>query len=230
MQIVAIVLGFLPAFAWLVFFIQEDPDKEPKKLLFLTFVAGAGAAVATLLIQVLLNKGFETIGIEAFAIVPLVILALIEELMKFAAAYFTARRKSAFDIPTDAMIYIIVAALGFATVENLGAISFQNDQGSLFISIYETATLRFVGATLLHALASAIVGYYWAMSILKPRGLKFIVKGMVLATVLHTVFNYLILHFDPSRNNNILYAFLLVVTAGLFVLNDFEKLNKEKAN
>jgi RsiW-degrading membrane proteinase PrsW (M82 family) len=227
-QAIAIILGFLPAFAWLVFFMQEDPDKEPPKLLLLAFLAGAGAAIATLFVQVLLNKGFETIGVATLAIVPLIMMALIEELMKFGAAYLAVRRNAAFDIPTDAMIYMIVVALGFATLENLGAISFEGGKESLFVSLYETATLRFVGATLLHALTSAIVGYYWAMSILKPRGGKFLAGGIALATVLHTIFNYLILHFDSSRNNNIVYAFLLVVAAGLFVLNNFEKLNKEK--
>ena len=91
--------------------------------------------------------------------------------------------------------------------------------GSFAASIAFTLSLRFVGATLLHALASGIVGYYWALGALRGKGGRFIAVGLVIATALHALFNLLILHYG-----NIAYALVLLVLLGFFVLNDFEKL------
>ncbi|MBI4094348.1 MAG: hypothetical protein HY436_00915, partial [Candidatus Liptonbacteria bacterium] len=79
----------------------------------------------------------------------------------------------------------------------------------------------FIGATLLHALASAIVGYYWAVSIRDFGMRKPLLTGLALATALHAAFNLLIIHFGTMA-----YPVLLLVIAGFFIVNDFEKLRR----
>jgi len=72
-----------------------------------------------------------------------------------------------FDEPTDAMIYCIIAALGFASVENLMIlfkISFPDFGQAIGIMGF-----RFLGATLLHTLASAMVGYWLARGLLETK-------------------------------------------------------------
>jgi RsiW-degrading membrane proteinase PrsW (M82 family) len=44
--------------------------------------------------------------------------ACIEELTKFAAAFFIALRARVFDEPLDAVIYMVTVALGFSAAEN----------------------------------------------------------------------------------------------------------------
>jgi len=113
------------------------------------------------------------------------------------------------------MIYMITAALGFAAVENIAA-AYNN---SLPV-ILETTTLRFFGATLLHTLCSGLVGYYWAKSILSDSKNK-LIFGLSLAALLHAIFNYLIIKYEP-----VIVPTIFLIIFALFILHDFEKLKK----
>jgi len=232
MTLLIIILGLLPSFAWLFFYLKEDPRPEPKKLIALTFLAGAVFGFFALLLQTALDCGYaKSQNLDclarrdsSFTSVPFLVIAfaLIEEVAKFGAAYFTVRKKSAFDEPVDAMIYTTVAALGFAALENLGAIS-QASKSFLGGNIFAVTSLRFIGATLLHALSSALAGYFWAKSIREFNAKRFIFLGLIIATLLHTVFNYLIIIFG-----NPIYVIIFLAIVGFFTLNDFEKLKGRK--
>ena len=216
----SILLGLLPAAVWLIFFLQEDRKKpEPKGLILSTFILGGLAAFAALQFQTMFNSVAIPLGIKHFSPFSIFWLAGIEEVVKFLAVYLWIRKRKAFDEPIDAMIYMIVAALGFATVENIASVSRS-------ISGFELVTLRFMGATLLHSLSSALVGFYWALGIIKGVKIwKSILTGLFLATLLHTIFNSLILLYGPA-----LQVTLFLVFVAFFVLNDFEKLKKVPAN
>ncbi len=231
MTYLIILLGLLPGFTWLLFYLQEEVHPEPKKMIAKVFFAGALSAIVALVIQLAINCGLtsgfagcsKTLGKEVH-ITPLVLLvfAAVEEILKFGAAYFIIAKSKYFDKPVDAMIYMAVAALGFATVENLGALS---NQGTplLLDGLLQVAILRFVGTTLLHTLTSSIAGYFWAIGIRNFKNKNFIVYGLFLATILHTAFNYLIL-----TTVNLLYPIVFVATIGFFTLGDFDKLRKEE--
>lgn len=222
----AIVFAFLPGFAWLVFYLQEDLHPEPKKLIALTFLMGAASAIFALFVEITFDLSLEKLklgnppSLPSVAIISLLFVALVEEISKFAGAYFSIHKNKNFDEPVDAMIYTMVAALGFATVENLGVLTGEaGKQTALLRDIFETTSLRFVGATLLHALTSSVVGYWWAISIRKFKAKKFLLWGLLLATTLHALFNFLIIIFG-----NVVYPIILLVIVGFFVLADFEKL------
>ncbi|PIU98790.1 hypothetical protein COS60_01185, partial [Candidatus Wolfebacteria bacterium CG03_land_8_20_14_0_80_39_317] len=121
-----------------------------------------------------------------------------------------------FDEPIDAMIYMITAALGFAMVENI-AIMFNI---KILSEAFSIITLRFVGATLLHALSSGLVGYYWAKGIISNRTKLLVFKGIVFATLLHMVFNYLILSFKET----LIYPTIFLIIVALLIFWDFEKI------
>ncbi len=220
-----ILLGLIPGLVWLFFFLQEDPDGEPPKLIAATFVIGAAFAFFALLVQLALNERLVQYNLSTTAPIAIIAMALIEEVAKFMAAFTSVHRNRAFDVPTDAMIYMIVAALGFATVENLGAVATRPSLITSASGMFETATFRFAGATLLHALAAGIIGYHWARGLMKGRLVIRIVWGIVLATALHALFNYLIL-----GHGTLFYALVFVLFGGLFVLKDFEELNRARIN
>jgi RsiW-degrading membrane proteinase PrsW (M82 family) len=222
MTALAILLGLLPGLAWLAFYLREDLHPEPKRLLLLTFLAGAGFSMFALALQLTVNALLPALGIASLSLFSLLVFAAVEECVKFAAAYTAIHSNPEFDEPVDAMIYMVVAALGFATVENIGALYGLSPAAGFLGNLFETVSLRFVGATLLHTLASALVGYFWAVSIRDFNSKKFIVHGLVVATVLHTIFNYLILLYEGFA-----YPLLFVLVVGFFVLNDFERLNRK---
>lgn len=222
MLIFFIFLGLLPSLAWLVFFLKEDVHPEPKKMIAKVFLVGALATFIVLQIQLILrDEILKNLSIAQYSSITFLFLAATEEIFKFLAVYLVVRKSKFFDEPIDAMIYMITAALGFAMIENIAVLS----SIALFSEAISIIVLRFVGATLLHALSSAIVGYYWAKGIIlsSVSGVKknvwiFIFQGLVLASLLHTIFNYLIL------KEVMIYSILFLITIALFVFWDFERL------
>jgi RsiW-degrading membrane proteinase PrsW (M82 family) len=227
MLALSLILGLLPGFAWLIFYLGEDPHPEPKRLIMLTFFAGIAFGFFTIIVEQIFNGAMAQIGVLEFSLISLFGLAFIEEFMKFAAAYFAVGKSPELDEPIDAMIYMIVAALGFATLENIGAITnvaAAASAGTLVASVFETVSMRFIGATLLHSLTSAIVGYHWALGMVKKNVPHYLIAGLIIATILHACFNFLILNYE-----DIGYSVIFLLTIGFFVLNDFEKLKRIKA-
>lgn len=232
MSFLIIFLALLPGLTWLFFYLKEDPHPEPKRLITIVFINGALFAFAAFLVQIIFKRfGWAvdmtsdipaTLAQPYTLILTIILFSLIEEISKFAAAYLVVHNKPEFDEPIDAMIYSVVAALGFATVENLGSIFPQNGQKLAIDIAVETLFLRFVGATLLHALAGSFIGYYWALSIRKMGLKRYLVMGIIIATVLHAVFNYLIIAYG-----GLIYNLVLVTVVGFFSLADFEKLKQK---
>ena len=212
----------IPSLIWLFFFLKEDLHPEPKRIIALTFGAGAFVSVFILSIQYVLDS--LMFGIPELLIFSVFSLALIEEIFKFLAAYWCVSRDRAFDEPVDAMIYMAAAALGFASVENL--FIFAGSLSSIISlsipEILDTFVLRFFGATLLHATSSALVGFYWAKGKILGKKWGNILFGIFIATTLHAAFNLLILRFQGE--NLFLYPGMFLILSIFLVLSDFEKL------
>jgi RsiW-degrading membrane proteinase PrsW (M82 family) len=223
MLIIALVFGLLPGFAWMIFYLGEDPHPEPKRMIAFTFIVGMAFGFFTVALENAFSGGVTNFGIQEFSFLSLLALAFIEEIMKFASAHFAISKSPDFDEPVDAMIYMVVAALGFATLENIGAIANISSQATVFPIVLETISFRFVGATLLHTLTSGIIGYHWALGIVQHRVKEYLIAGFIIAAVLHACFNYLIVTYGGAA-----YSVVFLMVIGFFVLNDFEKLKRIK--
>lgn len=225
MVIIFVLLGFLPSFAWLFFFLKEDIHPEPKKMIAKVFIWGALITSVAILVQYLFRYLLGTIGIGQYQFVSFLLFGIIEEVLKFWAAYSVVKKSPFFDEPMDAMIYMITAALGFALVENVVVVSgIKIASEAIGVLIF-----RFVGATLLHALSSAIVGYYWALSIIKKKTnnvSSMLFWGLIVASVLHGIFNYLIMMFREAM----IYPIIFLIIIALFVFWDFEKIKSKENN
>ncbi len=229
--LITIALGLLPGFAWLLFYLQEDTHPEPKRMIAMVFAAGVLSAIVALFMEI----GASCVAASHLAdcskkisdgvdLTPLllIVFAAIEELVKFGAVWFTVAKTKYFDEPIDAMVYMAIAALGFATLENIGALLGQSSE-PFMTGLFETATFRLVGTTLLHTLTASVIGYFWALEIRNFKSGKFLLYGLVLAIALHVIFNYLILMYS-----NLIYPIVFVAIAGFFVLGDFDKLKGKK--
>lgn len=193
---VAFLGGVLPALLWLAFWLFEDKyEPEPKRYIFMTFLLGMAGVFVALKLEEFIIPYIDPGFLLTMQASPLLLAswAVIEELIKLAAAYF-ALRAWVFDEPVDAIIYTVTAALGFAAMENafflMGTLE---SEGALRAVI--TGDLRFLGATLLHTLTSATIGVALALSYYKQVGLRRLtaLAGVILAITLHTLFNFFIL-------------------------------------
>lgn len=223
MDVLVFFVSLLPGVAWLFFYLQEDCHPEPKWLLFLVFCGGIISALIAYTAQDSLGPWLEGQGIQFYSFTSLTIFAVVEELAKFFLVWIIIHKNREFDEPIDAMIYMVVAALGFATLENLGAIMHKDGNGFVELgTAVETTSLRMVGATLLHTLTSGLIGYYWATAIREFNENRYLLLGIGLAGVLHACFNYLIITYGELS-----YALLFVLIVGFFILSDFEKLREK---
>jgi len=211
--IAALLGGLFPALAWLWFWSREDRHPEPKRLVALAFIAG----MITVMIVIPIQKyvaGFlatQTLIFSAWS--------TIEEVMKFVVAYVTVLWRHEDDEPVDPVIYMIAVALGFAALENT-LFLLSPLGGSTMLETIMTGNLRFVGATLLHVLCSAVVGLALAFSFYK-KGLAHVIPvaiGVILASLLHAGFNFLILNAPEEyllRTFSIVWFGVVVVLAGV---------------
>ncbi len=227
-----LLLTFLPPVLWLLFYIREDRHPEPKLLLLMTFIGGMISVVLAIvgecaLVQLIdkgtCEQGVNYAGENAFTL--FLGIAFVEEYVKYIVVKFLVLRRVDFDEPVDGMIYMITAALGFAAAENALFI-FPLFSQSVLLGL-EVTTNRFLGANLLHALSSAIVGFFLARAWFSPHRHHFIAIGIIIASFLHALFNYLILVRDGMPEGT-LYLFLLLAMMAIIVFIDFERLRKGK--
>jgi RsiW-degrading membrane proteinase PrsW (M82 family) len=215
----ALIGGILPALFWLWFWIQEDKlHPEPRGRILFAFWGG--------MVAVLLAYPLEKIVRTRFGLTfPTIIgWAVIEEILKFAAAYFTALRSKAYDEPIDAPEYLITAALGFAAIENVFFILAPLLDGNIAQGL-ATGNMRFIGASLLHVVTSGVLGYCIGREFYQGRLAKYSWRavGLLLAVSLHALFNQFILYDSGSKT---LLAFSLVWIACLGILLLFEKIKR----
>ncbi|MFA7309832.1 MAG: PrsW family glutamic-type intramembrane protease [Candidatus Paceibacterota bacterium] len=207
--IAAIAGGILPALAWLWFWRREDSKHpEPRKLIALAFLAG----MVTVAIVIPIEK-FVQPYMPDYAWLPAMTLvfvawSFIEEIMKYVAARVTVLWRREDDEPIDPVIYMVTVALGFAAAENV-LFLLSPLSGNSFMQTLLTGNLRFVGATLLHVLSSAVIGLAIALSFYKKKPAKrsYVFVGVILAGILHAVFNFFILN---TAEDHLLRTFAFV--------------------
>lgn len=215
----AFFAGVTPALIWLFFWLREDKKKEePKGLITMIFILGMISVVFVIPIQKWIQSKVGGAGTE------LVLWAAVEELVKYLAVMLVLYKSEYIDEPLDWPIYFITVALGFAALENTLFLVEPFNLGNSIVGLL-TGQLRFLGSTLLHAMATGTVGIAMGLSFYMNQTKKkiYIIVGLLIAVVLHSVFNFFIMKNNGSEFMKV-FAFLWVVTIIIMLL--FEKLRK----
>ncbi|MDD4625164.1 MAG: PrsW family glutamic-type intramembrane protease [Candidatus Pacebacteria bacterium] len=229
-------LAILPSLLWLLFFLKQDKNPEPKTRILVIFLLGLVSAVPVVAAESILlgtAEGFFGADPAEFFIAAgkalfeiFIAVALIEEIFKYFVVRLAVFGQQDFDEPIDVPVYMIASALGFAAAEN---ILIMNN------TIYETAadpyiliTARFLGATFLHALTSSLFGCFIAVSFNKLRKRNFyFFCGLASATILHGFYNFFIINSREHLQFDFLFASLTGVAILVFVF--FKKIKKLKS-
>lgn len=214
--------GIVPSLIWTWFWIKEDAKHpEPKQLIVAAFLVGMVVVAAVIPLQKL-----ASVFLSGTAMV--LAWAAIEEAMKFALAYFTVLSHKANDEPIDPLIYMITVALGFAAAEN-ALFLIDPIANSGFVESVLTGNFRFLGATLLHVLASSAIGLMLGLSFYKRKLVKFwyATVGLILAIVLHGAFNFFIL---KSEGGELMRVFSFVWVGLILLLIAFEHVKRVTKN
>lgn len=218
--VLVIIGGLVPALLWLWFWLKEDNvNPEPGWLIFLTFLLGVVSVAVVVPIQ-----GFVQNAVGNDQTKMIVLAAAVEEVVKLGAVMIVAIRGSNLDEPIDFPIYFITVALGFAAIENalflVNPVSVNDSTIALL-----TGNLRFLGSTLLHAIASATIGISMGLAFFKTKFIRkiYLLIGLAAAIALHSIFNFFIIaDIDVSVLRT--YAFLWV--SAIIVMLVAEKLRR----
>lgn len=225
--ILSFILGIIPAFIWLWFWLKEDKHPEPVKMITLAFLGGMLSVFLVLPFQhfVCSHASCDSTGatVSTFTFIAL---AALEEIFKFGVVYFIALRNKVTDEPVDDIIYLIISALGFVAMENTLFLVDTIHSGD-FIGTIITGNLRFVGASLLHIVSSGVIGIFGALAFYKSNLQKaeYFGIGIVIAIILHTIFNLFIIH-----ETDIFLVFSGVWVAIIVLLLVFEKIKNSEHN
>ncbi|MBP6856371.1 MAG: PrsW family intramembrane metalloprotease [Candidatus Pacebacteria bacterium] len=217
--LVALVGGIFPALFWLWFWLKEDKERpEPRGLIFLTFLLGMATVIFVLPFQQLARTHLDN---QMFLTL---VWATMEEVIKYGAVALVAFKSAYVDEPIDYPIYMIAAALGFAALENTLFLIHPLSVNDTTVGLL-TGNLRFLGATLLHAVASAMVGISMGLAFYGTWFQKkfYLFGGILTAIALHALFNFFIMKND-GQNFFSVFGFLWIVTIICILL--FEKLRR----
>ncbi len=206
---IAFLAGLIPALFWLWFLLREDKcSPEPKILIISSFIAGMLIVPLVIPLQEFAMTQYRGQNL-------IFVWVIIEEILKYSAALIVVLWNRAVDEPIDTIIYMITIALGFSALENALFIFNPLVDGN-YMESFITGNFRFLGATLLHVLASATVGIAMALSFYKRRGVKILSAcvGLFVAILLHALFNLFIMNASGAT----VLAIFMFVWMGIIVL------------
>lgn len=186
----ALLVGLIPSLLWLVFWLREDSThSEPRALLAGCFLAGMLMTLLSIPIEQWLA------GHAATESLKYTLWAMTEEVLKFAAVAIVALNTRWNDEPVDAMIYCIAVALGFAALENTLFVMNPLTHDGLAASIIH-GNLRSIGATLVHVVSSATIGFALGFNFYHNKIVKFFawLAALLAAIAVHASFNISIVH------------------------------------
>jgi len=182
------ILSIAPGFFILWYIYHKDKyEKEPKRLIIITFVLGAVAVIPAGTIE---NILMDLIGIPmegnflgAF-IGAFFVVGPTEEFCKYLAVRVKAFRSPDFNEVMDGIVYGVAGAIGFATLEN---IYYVFDKG------IAVGIIRAIFAVPSHAIEGAILGYYMGMRKMNPESKKrYIGAGIGIAILFHGAYDFVL--------------------------------------
>lgn len=203
-----------------VIFRVDKYEREPLVPLLLCFVLGAAVTFPALEIEKWAfqhlrpyEKSYGVIVLTAFVVV-----ALNEEVFKFMVLRLFPFSRPFFNEPLDGIVYSVMIAMGFATMEN---IAFANRFG------LETVLLRAFTAVPAHLVFGIVAGYYAGLAKFNPeRRNRLLWQGFCFAFLLHGVYDFLILQ---SWSEWLMVLATVSLYLCLFYCNDLIKEHLDKS-
>lgn len=217
--LLAFITGVFPALLWLWFWRKEESkDREPTKVLIGVFVVSMLSVIFTVPVQKFIQTHISDYNLE------LTLWALTEEIIKYLAFFIIIHKTNYIKKPIDYAICLTTAGLGFAALENVLFLLKPFAEGQAFVGLI-TGSLRFLGSTLLHSITSGIIGISLGLSFYLNDFLKkyYLVLGLVVATALHTIFNFFIIN---NSGSEFIKTFALLWVVSIIIMLLFEKLRR----
>lgn len=191
-----IIIAVVPAIIGLLaIYLTDRVDKEPAKLLFLTYILGAFIVIPTIVVEEILVRFNIFPGIYGALFNAYIVAGLTEEYFKRLVVLKLPFRTNYFNEKLDGIIYGVFAALGFATVENILYVAFRYTNNP-FIGLY-----RGIFSVPAHGIFGITMGYYLSLSKFnsdKDWKMKNKKMSLLMPMILHGTFDFILMANIPS--------------------------------
>jgi RsiW-degrading membrane proteinase PrsW (M82 family) len=179
----SLLIGIIPSMIWLYFWLKEDKiHPEPRSLITYAFLLGCFAIIPSAIFE----ANIASLNLDD--VHKYMYWAAIEEIVKFTLLALFIIPKKDVDEPIDGMIYAITLALGFAAIENTLFV-FNHLSTETLSSGILTGSMRFIGASLVHVISSAFVGFGFGLMFYRKHILRTFVTALGLASLAQTIPN-----------------------------------------
>jgi RsiW-degrading membrane proteinase PrsW (M82 family) len=246
-----VLLSVVPALAMAGVVWKADVTRpEPLELLVVTFsfgflFAGFAAVLNSAVSGVFFGSLSEQSPLWLLLLAPalyyFLVVGPVEEVVKWLAIRLYAFRSERFDAVVDGAVYGAVAGLGFATIENAIYIAREVVLASQVAASVSPADIGLQTAAVRtlagpgHVIYSAFAGYYLGLAKFNPEDAgPIVVKGLVVASVLHAVYNTVVTNLTIFTDalgvsaGLVFIGFVVVYDGGLFYVL-YRKLTRYRA-
>ena len=219
-----LLITIIPSLLIVSFFVFSDKFKEPKKQIIKIFGYGVIITfIAGWLNYFLINFFSKNFGTNAAINESFLSAAFVEEGLKFLVLFYFVYEMKDFNERMDGLVYGICVSLGFATLENIDYVYWQNIQD---FTSYEIAIWRSFSAIPAHGAFGLIMGYFFMKYsfVQKKNNLLFC---FLFPYLLHGSYNYF-LHFNFYISLVIIILAWIVGLRLFFNLKDAQKRKKRE--
>jgi protease PrsW len=187
----AIALAPIVVIFTLVFMLDKY-EREPVKLLILSFVFGILIAVPVVFAEMGMKAAFgledEGMGILKTGLLAFIVVALSEEGFKFLILRLYAYPKKDFNEPYDGIMYAVAISMGFAAIENVLYVA----GGGLTVGL-----LRMFTAVPAHGAFAHMMGFFVGKAKFmetKGKRVTYMMTGLFLAVLTHGAYDFFLMY------------------------------------
>ena len=190
------IIAITPAIIGLgAIYLSDRHDREPLKLLLLTFILGALSVIPSIFVEevlIRLNIFKGTLGAFYNAFI---VAGFTEEYFKRLMIVKVPFKTGYFNEKLDGIVYGVFSALGFATVENIIYVVFTYTNNP-FVGLY-----RGIFSVPAHAVFGITMGYYLSLAKFdkdKARKKRYMTMSLVAPIILHGLFDFILMANIPE--------------------------------
>ena len=174
----------------LIIYWFDRHDREPIRMLLKVFIMGIISVIPTMIVENLLISFNIFGGLLGAAYTAFIVAGFVEEYMKRQVVIKQVYFNPVFDEKLDGIVYCVMSALGFATIENIMYVVFR------FSDVESIGLYRGFLSVPAHMLFAITMGYYLSLAkfaTTEQQSRYFYKKSLTIPAILHGIFDFILM-------------------------------------
>lgn len=174
----------------LIFYLFDRHDREPIGMLLKVFFMGMISVIPTIIVENLLLSINIFDGLFGVFYISFIVAGLTEEYFKRRVVLKNVYLNPVYNEKLDGIVYCVMSALGFATIENIMYVVFR------FPDVESLGLYRAVLSVPAHMLFAVTMGYYLSLAkfaATPEQHRRFLSKSLTVPVILHGIFDFVLM-------------------------------------